>query len=787
MKGRGSNRSASSVRERSTKEFVFCSEETVPRKAFRRKGATHFVVADFRPRSERAEDIELGRAAANTVDRLLRDYMVRVAMEGEDTYEQAQESKELEVYRLRCVIRDATAALAIGEAMGADLLLWGDAVCPLRQGQGVRLVNIITTIEAKDNSQIHTGQIAADVELPRVETGSFCARASMTASGWPMLGSGDEEARSASVLELGNLDLPQVVAGDALGLTLFVGGLHFYKRNNYPRALRLFRSASETLRTDSRSAAELLQVMGSTELQAGRFDRAADYFSRCESLAKADSAIWWTCRPMQVMAHVLASHITQARELAEDALQRARLTGRREAEAISLVCLGVLFLHVSDTKEARARFAEALSLNQLIGSQAELLPLSGLEEETSSTSELKAAKVRYEAELPLYRLLGFRFKEALTLMSLGDLSLRLSELKEAREWYEQALRLHRNIGFRMVEAVTLKKLGDVALRTSELKKARARYEEALLISRDVGSPLLEAEAVRGLGDAAMFASEMKEARTRYTEALAMFRTTGSRLGEANSQFCLGEVALYASELKEARARFAEALLLYRSSSSTIGEAHTLRSQGDLALRMSESKEARERFAEALTLYRTAHYSLGEAKVLWSQGDLAFRVSEMKEAREKYEQSLALYRANSFQLGEALALQRQGDLALRMSEMKEAREKYEGALKLFQDIGNLQGEASARLGLGQLAEAQGHGDEAAAAYQQARSSFERTECRYCLVGVDWHYALNLFKRGEIRQAREVLTRAHQAAVGLGETTLASEVQASLDALDGKAHP
>ena len=132
----GARTSTSSVQVRSADSLVYCEEEAVPRKAFQREGATHFVVADFRPRSERPEDIQLGRTAADAVDRLLRDYMVRVALEGEGEGEQARAAKNLEVYRLRCVIKDATAGLAIGEAMGADLLLWGDSVCPLGTGGG---------------------------------------------------------------------------------------------------------------------------------------------------------------------------------------------------------------------------------------------------------------------------------------------------------------------------------------------------------------------------------------------------------------------------------------------------------------------------------------------------------------------------------------------------------------------------------------------------------------------------------------------------------------------------
>ena len=360
--------------------------------------------------------------------------MVRVALEGEEEGEQARAAKNLEVYRLRCVIKDATAGLAIGEAMGADLLLWGEAVCPW--GRAGSTAGEHHHDPRGEGQRADTyGPIEAHVNLPKAEAGSFCARASLTAKGWPAMGSGSAESRSASVLELGSLELPQVVAGDALGLTLFVGGLHFYKRDDYPRALRLFRSTSEKLRTDSRSAAELLQVMGLTEYRAGRFDKAADYLARCESLATGDSDTWWVCRMTQVNSHYLAAHLPQAQVLAEEALQRSRAEGRRAAEAKALMRLGDLALRVDEWKEARGRFEEALAL---------------------------------------CRASGDRRGEADTLMRLGDLALRVDELKEARGRYEEALALYRAIGSRLGEANTLWSLGDVALRVDELKEARGR-------------------------------------------------------------------------------------------------------------------------------------------------------------------------------------------------------------------------------------------------------------------------------------------------------------------------
>ncbi|HYO65626.1 MAG TPA: tetratricopeptide repeat protein, partial [Archangium sp.] len=231
----------------------------------------------------------------------------------------------------------------------------------------------------------------------------------------------------------GSLELPQVVAGDALGLTLFVGGLHFYKKDDYPRALRLFRSASEKLRTDSRSAADLLHVMGLTEYLAGRTDKAADYLSRCESLATGDSDTWWGCRLMQVDAHLLASHLPRAQVLAEEALRRSRASERRGAEANTLKSLGDLALRVSELKEARGRYEEAL---------------------------------------PLFRALGDRLGEANTLSGLGDLADVAGHYDDADKWYQQARGSFELIGDRYSAARTDWRQGLSLARRGNVRRAR---------------------------------------------------------------------------------------------------------------------------------------------------------------------------------------------------------------------------------------------------------------------------------------------------------------------------
>ncbi|WP_395841215.1 tetratricopeptide repeat protein [Cystobacter fuscus] len=571
---------------------VYCDEETVSHEVSWRKGATRFVIADFRPRSERAEDTELGRRAANVVDRLLRDYMGRVSLPEAGEFEQARVAREMDVRRLGCVIRDETAALTVGRATGADLLLWGDAVCPLVSGTGTPLINIV--LEANDNARILTERIVAEVKLPKDEPGSFCARASLTAWGWPAMGSNSDEFRSASVLDSGGLELPQVVAGDALGLTLFVAGLHFYVREDYARALPLFQSASKQLLTDSRSAAELFLAMGLTEHRAGRFDRVPDYLGRCEHLAKRESAVWWHCRMSLVDALGFASEPTKAKELAKETVHLARTTGFQRAEANMLGGLGYLAHTTSEFEDAKKYYEDSLHLYTVLGDRLGLaLTLMGLGDLARDMSAFKEAKARYGEALLLFRAVGQTSGVAHILHGLGELALLAGDFEEAKRKYDEALSLFRTLDYRRGEAAVLRSLGNLALDMEDLMEARPRLEEALALYQAISDKQGQGSALQFLGIVALRRSELKEARERLDASLSLFLITRDRQGEAITRVYLGGVALRAGMLSEARARFDEALFLFRAIGDRRGEAFVLsafRKLADVANRHDKAEK-----------------------------------------------------------------------------------------------------------------------------------------------------------------------------------------------------
>lgn len=792
--------------------FQYCEMERLPHNVFRSAEATRFVVADFRPSCEAEADIQVGRVAANEVDRLLRDYLLQVASE-HDAAHGARNAGSIEVFRLLCVVRDVAAAREVGNALGADLVMWGDAKCPMRPPQGGPLVSVVNqvSIDAKDSSQVFTGDIrqsGVSREALAVVGGSFCAHAVLTAQGWPSHGSrsanGDE--RAAMELYQGGLELPQVVAGDALGLTLFVGGLHFFRMEDYQRALLLFRRASEKLRTDSKSAADLLWAMGMTEMAAGRFDNAAAHFSRCDLLAPRGGETWVLCRKEGIQASLLAYDNAAAGKLAEDALLFFRGNRAKQDEADVLKILGDLALGYGTLMRARARYEEALLLYRTLGDRlGEASVLNSLGTAALKEGDLDEAQVRFEDALSRYRALDAKRGEASVIKQQGEVALRKGDLKEARAWYEKSLALYLALGERLGETHVRLGLGEVSMRENELKESRARYEEVLLRFRALGSRNGEAGALLGLGNVASIEHNLKESRVRYEEALGIYRSIGDRVNEAAVLFNLGQNAERGGELMEARARYEEslslsrvlgerlneaqliynlgylaegegalaeargryeeALAIYRALGRQSGKAKMLKRLGDVARRQSHLKDARAHYEEALPLYRVLGDRLSEANSFMGLGDVAQKEDSLKEARAHYEEALSLYRTLGRSQGTAHALLSLGEMALKGGELRNSKERYEEALRIYSASGSHLGEAHSLLGLGEAESALKAFEVADKCFVRARALFEGLQDEQGVARADWRYGVSLAKRGGFDAARLVLARSRQAFVRL----------------------
>jgi tetratricopeptide (TPR) repeat protein len=169
--------------------------------------------------------------------------------------------------------------------------------------------------------------------------------------------------------------------------------------------------------------------------------------------------------------------------------------------------------------------------------------------------------------LDLYRQLGGRLGQALTLNNLGRTAAGVGDYQEAIRTLRTALDLHREINHRVGQSMALFYLGCALRRAGDLPGARAALREALATNRDIRNRSGAAMALNELGGVYRIADEVDRAITAHQEALELAALVPSPLDEAHSLAGFGRCALARGRSREGAARLREALDIFRRISA----------------------------------------------------------------------------------------------------------------------------------------------------------------------------------------------------------------------------
>ena len=112
---------------------------------------------------------------------------------------------------------------------------------------------------------------------------------------------------------------------------------------------------------------------------------------------------------------------------------------------------------------------------------------------------LELALERYQHAFQLWRQLGDRRSEAITLDSIGRVYNSLGEKQKALDYYNQALLFERAVGDRSAEATTLNNIGVIYDSLGEKQKALDYFNQALPLERAVGDRSGEAKTLNNIG------------------------------------------------------------------------------------------------------------------------------------------------------------------------------------------------------------------------------------------------------------------------------------------------
>jgi tetratricopeptide (TPR) repeat protein/transcriptional regulator with XRE-family HTH domain len=370
------------------------------------------------------------------------------------------------------------------------------------------------------------------------------------------------------------------------------------------------------------------------------------------------------------------------------ALEAARRTGDRLAEAGALKDLGDIQRITGERAAAEASLGRALELYREQGHRlGEAIALDELASLQHVSGHYAAAAADAAEALEMYRSQGSRLGEASALSNLGLVQYLTDDLTAAKASQSRALELFRAVGNRLGEANCLKDLGAVYRAAGEYPAAADVLTRALALQQSLGNRMGEANTFIGLAAVQRATGDYTAAAASCSRALELQRSLGNRSGQADALNQLGALRYDTGDYEAAMASHRQVLELCGRSTEWLCVANAYNLLGAVYLATGDFPESGRHAERALELYRKFGDREGEAEVLNNLAELSLASATPAEARVRHEQALAIAIEAASPVEQARALEGIGRCHLRQEQPGPAAFRLREALAIYQRIGS----------------------------------------------------------------------------------------------------
>jgi CHAT domain-containing protein/Flp pilus assembly protein TadD len=328
-----------------------------------------------------------------------------------------------------------------------------------------------------------------------------------------------------------------------------------------------------------------------------------------------------------------------------------------------------------------------------------------------TADSLRQAIAKYQEALPLYRAVGDKAREAITLNNIGLVYDDLGETQKALDYYNQSLPLSRAVSDRAREAIILNNIGAVYDALGEKQKALDYYNQSLPLFRAVSDKAGEARTLNNIGLVYSTLGEKQKALDSYNQSLLLKRTLDNKASEAITLNNIGRVYDDLGEKKKALDSYNQSLPLFRAVEYKAGESVTLNNIGRVYDDLGEKQKALDYYNQSLSLVRAVGDRAGEASTLNNIGKVYSDLGQKQTALEYYNQSLPLARAVGDKPREAATFNNIGKVYDDLGEKQKALEFYNQSLPLRRTVGDKAGEALTLYNIASLERDRGNLNEA----------------------------------------------------------------------------
>lgn len=302
--------------------------------------------------------------------------------------------------------------------------------------------------------------------------------------------------------------------------------------------------------------------------------------------------------------------------------------------------------------------------------------------------DYEGAVREFESSLRIWREIGDKRWQALTLVNLGWTFNDLSQDEKAINSHTEASKLFQEVKDRVGEGKAANGLGTVYIRLKQYEKARGLYEQALAIRRELGDRRSESVTLYYIGKTYAYSREYEKALPFYEQSLNINRELKDRAGEGLLLNDLGYAFINLNKYEAGIKYFEDALAIERELKDRAFELSILRALGVFSFALlHQNEKARDYLEKALEIEREIKDPAGETEILIYLGTVYRRLSQLEKAQSYLDIALEITKKRQDKAAQSNVLKEIASLYLSLGNCDRAREILLQALALKRELGN----------------------------------------------------------------------------------------------------
>lgn len=635
--------------EQTSPEQIFgpCSPD-MPQQHFRTDAELKVLVTRFSGADGSPSSIRFGAALGTALQRLLPVYL-RKAIDA-TARKAGMRVDSLHAEYVPCLVTSHDSARRIGDAWGADLVIWGTAQSSIDQDahellslferklSGLRVASD-NVINAPGAQEINIKGVVNIRVLPQPISATF--QTSMTVVSWDGI---ESDGAGGSVSNILDQDFPRLATEQPLALFHYVLGNSAYQLSRFSVAARFFRLSTESAFADAEHQEFLYWRVSQSYIIAGFFSEGLGFAQkalescggevRCVSLY--ENNLGWALKQSGRADEALVHY--------QSALALSRSAHYGYVEATALNNLAGLYME-SDPKKALQMLNDALPIRQReADSIGEGSTLHNIGMAYVALADKAAAFAYLEKALPVRRRAKDLLGEAATLRVLGDLYTDRSELPEALRAWDQAHAVNKVLGHMGRELAIQQGIWTVARRMRNGRRAdeaAATFRNILRSNNSLIDQIGDPGFINNNGKMLYDLGEFRMAILWYNRALDIYKRQKSKTGEWLSYNNIGK-ALYAlGQYKQALSYYERARPLLKTDSGKTYRPYLLHNFGLVHDALHDPRNAVRYYEQALSLRREQPNKGETSETLIALAGSLTRLGQIDEAIAHYREAASL--------------------------------------------------------------------------------------------------------------------------------------------------